>query len=440
MSHSASSCSAVTSSRKRRVVLGQPVALGRQRLGQPGELLVGREVAVAHDRGRRDGEVDRAEQRVVELGLGLGEADRRRRGQADHVHVVAAARRARRARRSPTARRGGGTRRAARRRRRASPAAARAARAVSESRSRSSTPACSPRATSRLSAARDPRQLARAAVGGGALERLALALGLLRRHAGRRGALVGPARLREPPEHDLGVLELAQRLVGEAGDRLERVGAGDRPRGVRRELRRPRAATAAGCPGWARARARACRRAGSARRRAASCPSRAARRCGCACCRAGGRFSNAASAARWYGRHSPKNFSSSKRPLNSRAARGRARAPSSVRWSNGKPIRWKPSRVGEHGVRGVLERRRCCGWIAERLPDRLRAARACRAGTRMRPVICCLSRNDCARLGVSLAGSTEMPMTCASRGRRGRRARRGSSAPAPGRCPGRSSR
>ena len=74
MSLSASSCSAVISSRKRRVVLGQPLALGGQRLGQPRQLLVGREVAVAHDGGRGHGEVDRAEQRGVELGLGLGEA------------------------------------------------------------------------------------------------------------------------------------------------------------------------------------------------------------------------------------------------------------------------------------------------------------------------------------------------------------------------------
>ena len=43
------------------------------------------------------------------------------------------------------------------------------------------------------------------------------------------------------------------------------------------------------------------------------------------------------------------------------------------------------------------------------LPDRLQLlARA--EQERIRPVICCLSRNDCASLRVSLAGSTEMPI------------------------------
>ena len=66
---SSSSSSAVTSSRKRDVVLVEPALLARQRLGQPGELLVGREVAVAHDGRRRHREVDRPEQRRVQLGL-----------------------------------------------------------------------------------------------------------------------------------------------------------------------------------------------------------------------------------------------------------------------------------------------------------------------------------------------------------------------------------
>ena len=69
-------------------MLGEPVALDGQRLGEQRELLVGREVAVADDGGGGDGEVDGAEQRVVELGLGLGEADRRRGGEADHVRVL----------------------------------------------------------------------------------------------------------------------------------------------------------------------------------------------------------------------------------------------------------------------------------------------------------------------------------------------------------------
>ena len=69
-------------------MLGQVGALGRHRLGQPHELLVGRELPVADDGRRRDGEVDRAEQRGVELGLGLGQPDRRRRREPDDVHVA----------------------------------------------------------------------------------------------------------------------------------------------------------------------------------------------------------------------------------------------------------------------------------------------------------------------------------------------------------------
>ena len=211
------------------VVLGQPFALGLQRLGQPRQLLVGREVAVAHHGGRGDGEVDRAEQRVVELGLGLGQADRRRRRQPDHVHVLAELAEHRAHDVAPQRRevvalveqhdadahlgqllhapRGGRGEQVAQ-----LDARVLAARDLA------------------LERGADPRQLARAAVGGGALERLALAQGLLRRHAGRGRALVRPARLREPAEHDLGVLELAQRLVGEAGDRLQRVRAGDHRR------------------------------------------------------------------------------------------------------------------------------------------------------------------------------------------------------------------
>ena len=71
-----------------RVVLGEPVAFDGQRLGEQRELLVGREVTVADDGRGGDGEVDGAEQRVVELGLGFGEADRRRGGEADHVRVL----------------------------------------------------------------------------------------------------------------------------------------------------------------------------------------------------------------------------------------------------------------------------------------------------------------------------------------------------------------
>ena len=72
-----------------RVVLGQPVALGVQRLGDPGQLLERREVPVADDGRGRDGEVDRAEQLVVELGLLAGEVRRRRGRQPDHVRRLA---------------------------------------------------------------------------------------------------------------------------------------------------------------------------------------------------------------------------------------------------------------------------------------------------------------------------------------------------------------
>ena len=73
---------------KARVVLGEPVPFDSQRLGEQRELLVGREVTVADDGRGGNGEVDGAEQRVVELSLGLREADRRRGGEADHVRAL----------------------------------------------------------------------------------------------------------------------------------------------------------------------------------------------------------------------------------------------------------------------------------------------------------------------------------------------------------------
>ena len=72
-----------------RLVLVEPTLLAVERLGQPRELLVGSEVAVADDRRRRDLEVDRPEQPGVELGLLGRELLGRRRREADDVHVLA---------------------------------------------------------------------------------------------------------------------------------------------------------------------------------------------------------------------------------------------------------------------------------------------------------------------------------------------------------------
>ena len=97
-----------------RLVLVEPALLAVERLGQPGQLLVGREMPVAHDRGRGDLEVDRPEQGGVELGLLGRELVRGRRRQSHHVHAVGRAPPAPPGPRSPRARRGGGTRRARR--------------------------------------------------------------------------------------------------------------------------------------------------------------------------------------------------------------------------------------------------------------------------------------------------------------------------------------
>ena len=52
--------------REAGVPLGEPLALGRQRRREERELLVRREVTVAHDSRRRDLEVNGSEQLVVE--------------------------------------------------------------------------------------------------------------------------------------------------------------------------------------------------------------------------------------------------------------------------------------------------------------------------------------------------------------------------------------
>ena len=72
----------------RTVVLGQPLGLRVQGPGQPGQFLVRRQGPLAHQGWRRHREVDRAEQRVVELALLRGQRVGRRRRQAHQVDVA----------------------------------------------------------------------------------------------------------------------------------------------------------------------------------------------------------------------------------------------------------------------------------------------------------------------------------------------------------------
>ena len=392
------------------VVLGQPGALGVQRLGQPRQLLVGREVAVAHDGGRRDREVDRPEQRVVELGLGLGEvrpaASRSGRSRArPRAQLVEHAR----ARRSPTSTRGGGTRRARSCRRRRPCSASTRLRAGSESRSRSSTPACSPRAISRLSAAviaASSRARRSAAAPSKASPSRSASSGVMPVAAARSAA---QRDCGEPPEHDLRVLELAQRLVGQTGDRQRGLGAGD-PRDVR------------GAPNWPhrarpllldapvgreheRALADAADQLDAEQRLAR--PGRGDDVRGAAA-RLRGRARTRPARPAGSGATAPKNCRSSKR-LTRRAARGRARAPSPVRWSNGKPIRWRPS-ASTSTVWAECSRPCVCG----RSPNAFHTGSSCaRVPSRksIRPVIACLSRNDLRELRRVVGRVDRTPIT-----------------------------
>ena len=230
-------------------MLVEPLLLGGQRLGQPRELLVGREVPVADDRRRRHLEVDGPEQRGVQLGLLGRQLVGRRRGEPDDVDAGRRAPPAPRGRRSPTARRGGGTRRA---RPCATPAARSAStrsRAPGASRSPRCRSPCAPRAISRLRPATMraiswPRRLAAAPVHAAAS-----------RGDGRDGLprrlrpLLRPARRGRGPQRVAGIVEPRERLVGEArhrrpgpvghepGARPER-GAGRRPLLLDRRVRR----------------------------------------------------------------------------------------------------------------------------------------------------------------------------------------------------------
>ena len=208
-----------------RLVLVEPALLAGQRLGQPGELLVGREVPVADDGGRRHLEVDRPEQHGVQLGLVGGQLVGRRRGEPDHVHVAAELLEHRAHDVAPQGgevvalvehhgAHAGGAQRVhaparARREQRGEPSAARARDLA-------------------LQRGRDARELARTARRGGARPCGRLGgdrRGLLR---GGGGALRRPARHRGVAQRGAGVVEPRERLVGQAGDRRARR-VGDRP-------------------------------------------------------------------------------------------------------------------------------------------------------------------------------------------------------------------
>ena len=201
-------------------MLGQPVALGVQRLGDPGQLLERREVPVADDGRGRDREVDGAEQLVVELGLLAGEVRRRRRRQPDHVRRLArGGQLAERGAHDVAPQRGevvalvehdradlGG----------GEPAHALARGDGEQVRQPDALVAAL--GDLALDRGADPGELAAAALGGrvGRAPARGLAVDRLGVAAGRGGALGGPARRGQPPERDLGVVDLRQRLVGEA--------------------------------------------------------------------------------------------------------------------------------------------------------------------------------------------------------------------------------
>ena len=90
--------------------------------------------------------------------------------------------------------------------------------------------------------------------------------------------------------------------------------------------------------------------------------------------------------------------SSKRRTQRDELARGRARAPPASELVEREADPLAALRVDEHGVSGVVE---ALGLrLRSRTPSTpARAARACRAGSRIRPVIACLSRNDLRELG-----------------------------------------
>ena len=221
------------------LVLVEPARLPVQRLGQPRQLLIRGEVAVA-DHGRsRHLEVHRAEQCGVELGLLGRELVGRRRGQADHMDLVAELLEHRADDVSPERREvvalveddraeAGGAQRV-----HAAPCARREQIAEAH-------PAVRAAGDLALEARHDAGDLPRAAAGGGARPRRGLGGDRGGGLPGRAPTLLRPAGLRRRPERRARILELGERLVGQAGDRC--AGAiGDEPgRGAERGAgRRP---------------------------------------------------------------------------------------------------------------------------------------------------------------------------------------------------------
>jgi hypothetical protein len=70
------------------VVLGEPRSLRLERRGEPGELLIRGEETLPHDRGSRHREIDRPEERVVELSLFPRQLIRWRGRQPDEMHLA----------------------------------------------------------------------------------------------------------------------------------------------------------------------------------------------------------------------------------------------------------------------------------------------------------------------------------------------------------------
>ncbi|HEY6694957.1 MAG TPA: hypothetical protein VI006_19050 [Solirubrobacteraceae bacterium] len=216
-----------------RVVLGQPRALGVQRRGQPRQLLVGREVALAHDRRGRDREVDRPEQLSVELVLGAAEIGRRRRREPDDVHVELAQLVEHGPHDVPPHRREvvalvEHDRADARRLERLDPLA----RGLGEQLGQLDLGVL---AAGDLALDRrgDAGDLSGAALGRAAFVGVALGQRLVDLDAGRRGAVGRPASGGDLPDRRTRVVELAQRLVGHDRDRERRLRPGH-PRDVRR--------------------------------------------------------------------------------------------------------------------------------------------------------------------------------------------------------------
>ena len=100
-------------------------------------------------------------------------------------------------------------------------------RAGSDSSSSRPRPACSPRATSRLIAAVIRPSSRRRRAAAAPVQRAASPDDLVHRLARGRGALGRPAPLGRALQHDRGIVDLAERLIGQACDRCLRIGPGD---------------------------------------------------------------------------------------------------------------------------------------------------------------------------------------------------------------------